>query len=198
MIVIILIPVGVILGLIGAVMALIWNRTSLKEQLHAEQAETSRVREQHMNTRNALKAAEQKSAQFYTGLQYAIATADKAIDAARLVEVHGAEMRRFFGMVLGPELETGRHAVPAPPLIPPPLPSRVRAQLPVFEPAPPPAPSADFERGEDPEPDRPAPPVYEHPYPENHPGYHHRSGPYVAGAVSVSNPDADYVNEREQ
>ena len=176
----VLVPVGIILGLIGAVMALVWNRTSLKEQLHAEQAETSRVREQHINTRNALKAAEQKSAQFYTGLQYAIATADKAIDAARLVEVHGAEMRRFFGMVLGPELETGRHAVPVPPLIPPPLPSRVRAQLPVFEP------------GEDPEPDRPATPVYEHPYPENHPGYHH----VVPDAVSISNGTVHYSREQ--
>lgn len=189
----ILIPVSVILFLIGSIMALIWNRTSLKEQLRAEQSETSRVRAQHMNTRNALKAAEQKSSEFYTGLHYAIATADKAIDAARMVEVHGAEMRRFFGMVLGPELETGRHSVPAPPLIPAPVPSRVLAQM-TAQPEP-------SYQPDDPGPEEDEPPRYEHPYPDNggqHSGYHHATGPSVPRAVSVSNGTMHYLNEREQ
>lgn len=199
----ILIPVSVILVLIGSIMTLIWNRTSLKEQLRAERTETSRVRAQHMAAKNALKAAEQKSSQFYTGLHYAIATADKAIDAAKMVEVHGAEMRRFFGMVLGPELETGRHAVPAPPLIPAPLPSPVLAQMPAQPPSP--APQAEPRYlPDDLDPEQDEPPRYEHPYPaDQHSGYHHAqqpgaTGPYVPGAVSVSNATMHYVNEREQ
>jgi hypothetical protein len=183
----IVIPVIMILALTGVIMTLVWNRTHLKEELHAERTENSRVRVQNTAAKDALKVAEQKCEALVTGLHMAIGTTDKAVTAARQVEIFGAEMRRFFGMVLGPELESGRHSVPVSPLIPAPMPTRVLAQMPAPQPEPSYLPD-DLDSGEKDEPS-----VYEHPYP--HPGHHHgpipargnqqhqRSSPLLKGAV---------------